>query len=197
MILLLPCSIIAGRYTSGTDSEPYTISTVLSFGLLVSSVSNVLHCERFPAKPLSYIVTAAVVAQLLTLYTDLGRYLLYSQGRPEGGLKFLLNDLIYSFKTFFRTTGIGYNVACAMFCAFSYHHILHSVVSCCPLSFTYGEATVTAQAALLFAVASITNMLAPFHLQTCFGVFTLILQVQNFEVYFAFIAEEDRRYLST
>lgn len=72
-MLLLPISIIAGSYTTKTDSEPYVISTILSIGLLISAVANVLHCERFPAKPLSYIVTTTVVAQLLTLYTDFGK----------------------------------------------------------------------------------------------------------------------------
>lgn len=73
LLLLLPCAIITSHFTCKTDSEPYAISTLLSFGLLVSAASNVLHCERFPAKPLGYIVTAAVIAQLLTLYTDLGK----------------------------------------------------------------------------------------------------------------------------
>lgn len=73
MMLLLPCAIIAGYYTSKTDSEPYVISAISSFGLLISAASNVSHYERFPAKPLSYIVTASVIAQLLTLYTDLGK----------------------------------------------------------------------------------------------------------------------------
>lgn len=76
LIFLLPCAIITGFYTCKADSEAYVISTIVSCGLLVSAVSNVLHCDRFPAKPLSYIVTAAVVAQLLTLYTDLGKSIL-------------------------------------------------------------------------------------------------------------------------
>ncbi|VVC24761.1 Hypothetical protein CINCED_3A024419 [Cinara cedri] len=142
-MFLLPCSIIVSHFTCKTNSEPYLTSTILSFGLLVSAISNVLHCQRFPAKPLSYIVTTSIIAHLLTLYTDLG---------------------------------ISYNLSCAVFCAFSYHRLLRIVVSCCPLSFTYGEATVTVQAALLFIIASITNMLALPREQTCFDVFTLILQ---------------------
>lgn len=74
-------------------------------------------------------------------------------------------------------TDISYNVACAVFIALSYHRLLQSVVSCCPSSFTYGEAVVTTQALLLFAVASVTNMLTSSRIQTCFGVFTTILQV--------------------
>lgn len=69
---------------------------------------------------------------------------------------------------------------CAVFCALSYHRFLEFLVSSCPLSFTYGEATVTTQATLLFAVSSITNMLVPFRLQSCFDVFTIILQVSEF-----------------
>lgn len=63
-----------------------------------------------------------------------------------------------------------------MLCALSYHQLLQLVVACCPLSFTYGEASVTTQAMLLFTVALVTNAMAPFRLHTCFGVFTLILQ---------------------
>lgn len=84
--------------------------------------------------------------------------------------------LIFKFYLYYYI-GFGYNVTCAVFCALSYHWLLRSIVSCCPLSFTYGEATVTTQAVVLFAVASITNALAPFHFHTCFDVFTLILQV--------------------
>lgn len=73
-MLLLPCAIITSRYTCETNSEPYNVSVILSFGLIVSSVANALHCERFPAIPLSYIVATVVIAQLLTLYTDLGEY---------------------------------------------------------------------------------------------------------------------------
>lgn len=73
LMFALPFAIIAGHCVYKTDSEPYMISTILSFGLLISSVSNALHCKRFPAKPLSYIIATAVVAQLFTLYTDLGK----------------------------------------------------------------------------------------------------------------------------
>lgn len=85
---------------------------------------------------------------------------------------------------FFFISGIGYNVTCAVFCALSYHRLLEFLVSSCPLSFTYGEATVTTQATLLFVVSSVTNMLVLFRLQSCFDVFTLILQVSDFECHY-------------
>lgn len=73
LMFALPFAIIVGHFKCRSNSEQYEISTILSVGLLISAASNALHCERFPAKPLGYIVAAVVDAQLLTLYTDLGK----------------------------------------------------------------------------------------------------------------------------
>ncbi|XP_050523051.1 dolichol kinase [Daktulosphaira vitifoliae] len=85
-------------------------------------------------------------------------------------------SIVAQLLTLYTSLGVVYNVSCGAFCALTYHKLLEWIVYCCPMSFSYGEASIVVQCIILFFVTAITNILAPFQLRSCFGLFTITLQ---------------------
>ncbi|XP_072162613.1 dolichol kinase isoform X2 [Bemisia tabaci] len=106
--------------------------------------------------------------------------LFHREEKPFRQIGLIVSSLVLSLIfTLYADHGILLNLIFSILTSVSYHPILLQLIIYCPSSFTYGEASIVAQACLLFLVSSFINISSAviYPCKTCFEIATLILQV--------------------
>lgn len=79
-----------------------------------------------------------------------------------------------------------FNICCGVLSSFGYSRLLVLALHNCPESFTFGEAAVVVQGAVLLTITCLENLYSEIPTE-CMQIGTIILQVSQYTTYYIFM----------